>query len=293
MGSSAGTVPADDDVLYVNTEGTFGVSSAGYWWSRLAALLLRVIYVLPQADHPAHTLLFSDDGFITRVGPAFHKTILLVFLIVEIFSVPLSWKKVEGGLEVDWVGYWISIEVFKIGVLQKRQAWALVWCQKMASSEVVLVRSLREGLETLIFLAASGKTLLGADALVDLSLPSWGFRADAADREPHTALVTSTSQQRCSEGLRGKEVCCWRGLREQAPWAFEAGDPFRVIASLELLAGIVEIALATDSQINEALQREGTTTKFPLCLNSDGTRGTALGSRPFARSPLAPQRSQY
>ena len=91
-------------MLYVNTAGTFGVSSAGYWWSRLAALLLRVIYVLLGADHRANIPLFSDDGFRTGVGPAFHKTISLVFLIQEIFSVPLSWKKVEGCLDVDWEG---------------------------------------------------------------------------------------------------------------------------------------------------------------------------------------------
>ena len=67
VGSSAGTVPADGGVLYVNTVGTFGVSNAGYWWSRHAALLLRVIYVLLGADHLAHIPLFSDDGVI----PAF------------------------------------------------------------------------------------------------------------------------------------------------------------------------------------------------------------------------------
>ena len=85
---SSGAVPADDDVLYVNTVGTFGVSSAGYWWSRLAALPLGVICVLVGADHPAYILLFSDDGFITGVGPAFYKAILLLFLVLEILSVP-------------------------------------------------------------------------------------------------------------------------------------------------------------------------------------------------------------
>ena len=37
--SSAGAVPADDDVLHVNTVGTLEVSSAGYWWSRLESHL--------------------------------------------------------------------------------------------------------------------------------------------------------------------------------------------------------------------------------------------------------------
>ena len=71
--NSEGALRADDDVLYVNTVSTVGVSSAGYWRLRLAALLLRVIHVLLGALHPAHMLLVSDDGCITRVGPAFHK----------------------------------------------------------------------------------------------------------------------------------------------------------------------------------------------------------------------------
>ena len=45
---------------------------------------------------------------------------------------------------------------------------------------------------------------------------SWDFRADAADREPHAALVTSTSQQRCLEGLR-----------------VAAGEVFRIDAKVE------------------------------------------------------------
>ena len=34
----------------------------------------------------------------------------------------------------------------------------------------------------------------------------------------------------------------------------------------DYVAGIVEIAVATDNQSTEELQRKGTTTKFPLCL---------------------------
>ena len=212
VGSSAGTVPADDNVLYVNTSVTLGVSNAGYWWSRLAAfaLLLRVIYVLPGTDHPAYLLLFSDDGLKTGVGLAFHKTILLVFSILEIFSVPLSWKKAKGGLEVDWVGYWISIEAFKNGVSQKRQAWALEWCQKMASSEVVLVRSLREGFGRLTFPA--GPVHQVRPFLVPMYVWTSACPLGAFVRMTSRCAGYSTSQLGCLEGLRGKEGCCWRGL---------------------------------------------------------------------------------
>ena len=181
----------------MNTVGTLGVSSAGYWWSRLAALLLRVIYVLRGADHPAYILLFSHDGFITAVGPAFHKTILLVVLILEIFSVPLSWKKVKGGLEVDWVGYWTKA-IFGAGMVpedrQQRSRLGKMFARILAGP----VHQVRPYLGPMY------------------AWTSWDFRADAADREPHAALVTSTSQQRCLEGLR-----------------VAAGEVFRIDAKVE------------------------------------------------------------
>ena len=36
--------PSDDDEVLLNTVGTFGISSAGYWWGRLAAAIVRAIH---------------------------------------------------------------------------------------------------------------------------------------------------------------------------------------------------------------------------------------------------------
>ena len=62
-----------------------GFAATSYWWSRLVALLLRVICVFFWADHPAYVLpiLQRFDG------PAFHETMLFVILILNIFSVQL------------------------------------------------------------------------------------------------------------------------------------------------------------------------------------------------------------
>ena len=84
-------------------------------------------------------------------------------------------------------------------------------CQQRSRFGEVLAGRLREAYFP-SWPSTSGKALLGTDVRVDLSLPSSGFHADAADRDTHAALVTSISQQRCWEGLRGKEGCCWRGL---------------------------------------------------------------------------------
>ena len=45
----------DDDDVFLNTCGTFGVASAGYWWSRLFAIVLRLTYWLCGSGHPSST----------------------------------------------------------------------------------------------------------------------------------------------------------------------------------------------------------------------------------------------
>ena len=73
--------------------------------------------------------------------------------------------------------------------------------------------------------------------------------------------------------------------KQNAPWAFQRGEPFRVVASLELLgalvsvmtllpeadwsrpadsSGIVTIGCATDNQGNSFLMDKLLTTKYPL-----------------------------
>ena len=38
--------PKSSDTVYINKVGTFGVSSAGYWWARLFGLIIRILFWL-------------------------------------------------------------------------------------------------------------------------------------------------------------------------------------------------------------------------------------------------------
>eukprot|EP00973_Karenia_brevis_P085133 11816238-Karenia_brevis.AAC.1 len=46
--------------VWVNTVGTFGVGSAGYWWARLGSGLGRVVLSL-MAQEDFWAFLFADD----------------------------------------------------------------------------------------------------------------------------------------------------------------------------------------------------------------------------------------
>ena len=56
-------VPGDpaSQTVYVNQVGTFGLSCASYWWTRIAACGLRLTYHLLGPDFPLDLLLYADD----------------------------------------------------------------------------------------------------------------------------------------------------------------------------------------------------------------------------------------
>ena len=48
--------------VWLNCVGTYGISSAGYWWGRLAAgALVRLFYYLVSGVGDQDMLLYSDD----------------------------------------------------------------------------------------------------------------------------------------------------------------------------------------------------------------------------------------
>ena len=49
------------DTTWVNRGGTFGISSAAYWWARTAGCILRCVYGLLGPSWPLELLLFADD----------------------------------------------------------------------------------------------------------------------------------------------------------------------------------------------------------------------------------------
>jgi hypothetical protein len=43
----------------------------------------------------------------------------------------LKWPKVRGGVQLEWVGYWLDFARFEIGVSAQRAAWAATWLSEI------------------------------------------------------------------------------------------------------------------------------------------------------------------
>ena len=91
--------------MWVNTVGTYGVSSAGYWWARVAAaLLVRLFhYILsPAGDQDA--LLHADDLFTTVGTKQEIVDIGAMLLIWEALGTPWKWCKFRRGYSCKATG---------------------------------------------------------------------------------------------------------------------------------------------------------------------------------------------
>ena len=82
-----------------------------------------------------HTL-FADDGLVGKDFPSAPLSILMVMLLFIVLKVPLSWKKIQGGVEVDYVGYRLSLSSYAVGLSEKRANWLNRWLTEKAEKGV-------------------------------------------------------------------------------------------------------------------------------------------------------------
>ena len=312
--------------VWVNTVGTFGVSSAGYWWGRAGALVVRLTHYLTPMLLALWLLLYADDGMASGRGARYDRAILFHLFVLEVLGTPFKWQKVRGGIQVDWIGYWIDIGRFEIGISQSRADWCVKWLTDKSRERRVRLGELREGLGRLVFVAGPlehlrpllgplfawasqgrnrhARPLLPAMLLLILdfiasqlqSCRAIGCREPAKDAGEIFRLDAKAAGNDVAiggwlsaGGVSTKEAP-WFAValtKANAPWAFHRGEPFRVVASLELLgalvsvmtllpeadwarpadsSGIVTIGCATDNQGNSFLMDKLLTTKFPLGL---------------------------
>ena len=222
------------------------------------------------------------------------RDVLLHMFVLVVLNLPLSWKKVHGGVEAECIGYWLDMTRFELGISASRAGWAVRWLSDKATEGRVKLGELREGLGRLsrsklpIMVVLILKYLAGELASFR-TMPCQKranflgevFRLDAK-AEGDTVAVGGW---RSAGGAKAAEAK-WFSVsltRATAPWAFARGEPFRAIAALELLASLIglmvlvpeceaagetsailTLSCGTDNQGNSYLLDRMLTTKYPL-----------------------------
>ena len=126
-----------DPALFINKVGTFGISSASLWWSRLFGIVGRMVG-RAMLNHFLFQLAFVDDLHANFFGPRKHVNALLWLVLYLMVGTPFAWKELKGGLRVAFIGYELDYGNFRVGMLDARGTWLVSWIQEARRSRFVV-----------------------------------------------------------------------------------------------------------------------------------------------------------
>ena len=141
------------ETIWVNKVGTFGVSSASYWWTRLMGTVGRLVGNAMGTEYN-YQLIYVDDLHVVVFGERKFLTLWMMLAAYEALGTPFQYAKFAGGIEVTFVGFQLDYGRCKMGVTAKRGLWLLNFIKEMEEARyTVHMRRFGEFLGRLAFLA--------------------------------------------------------------------------------------------------------------------------------------------
>ena len=126
------------DVVWCNKVGTFGISSAPYWWARLFSLIGRFVsYIL--GNELFYHMVYVDDLNGAFLGERKFVNLLVWILAFEVAGTPFGYHKFSGGITVSFVGYQLQYDSCQVGISDRRGRWLVDWIDKAQSDSFVVV----------------------------------------------------------------------------------------------------------------------------------------------------------
>lgn len=126
-----------DVEVFVNTVGTFGFSTAGHWWGRLAAMLIRLAHYAWGRELAGRIMIFADDGLALFPASTFRRSASAVIALYAVLGFDLKWPKIRGGIESQWIGYWLQLSAYWLWISEKRRNWVVSWIDKVLAGKDV------------------------------------------------------------------------------------------------------------------------------------------------------------
>ncbi|CAE7247487.1 unnamed protein product [Symbiodinium natans] len=281
--------------VWVNTVGTFGISSAAYHWSRLFGCIGRWVHRVMLTVWQMQ-VVFADDLHLLTAGQHKFLTMWMCLAAYELVGTPFAYRKFRGGTVVDFVGYEISYSEWRAGISERRCSWLVKWILEAEQADWIVVgRSVIElaghsgSKPVLVYLCLIFVRRQLQDRgrlvrpVVDWRASRQAFRADAKCAPNRVVL---------GGWLLGKEgiprKAPWFSLAlspSEAPWLFKPnGESQWASTAAELLASYVALVAfgllegsrafgdtfdavlvgGTDNQATPQAQARGSSASWPL-----------------------------
>ena len=114
------TLPADQGLLCFRHCGrlyqcltlNFGARASGFYWARVAGLLVRLTHKFRWLPHSA--LIYVDDilALLEKSSAPLMASLLVVLL--QVLRVPMSWRKAKLSTRVSWIGWQFDFRTYTV-----------------------------------------------------------------------------------------------------------------------------------------------------------------------------------
>ena len=143
----------NSNTVWINKVGTFGLSPASFWWSRLYGIIGRVV-ARCLLQHAFYHFAYVDDVHPTFYGKRMYINFLVWLILQEMIGVPFAYHKFRGKTLVAFIGYELDYGSRLVGLSEARGAWVRSWVEEARKARfVVSVRRFAEFLGRLGFVA--------------------------------------------------------------------------------------------------------------------------------------------
>ena len=113
-------LPADQGLLCFRHRGrlyqcktlNFGARASGFYWARVAGLLVRLVHRFWWVSHSA--LIYVDDLISILEKSSAPLLAALLVVLLQILNVPMSWHKAKLSASVIWIGWQLDFRTFTV-----------------------------------------------------------------------------------------------------------------------------------------------------------------------------------
>ena len=256
-------------VVWVNTVGTFGLSVASFWWSRLFGLVGRTV-ARALLQEWFYQLCFVDDIHGVFSGEHKFRNLVMWFALYLALGTPFSFKKFRGGFRVPFVGFELDDSTWRVGMSDARGSWVVSWIRDAKAKRfVVQVRLFREFLGRLGFV--SRIVVWIKPHLAPLYAWSSAVARSTVAKLPETVILTLMYLEKTLDEFTFKVNPCLKPKHQVAGFRTDAkcADGFVVIAGWEL---------SDDSLGSRWFSLRLTPTEAPYLFDEQGKSQWASGS---------------
>ena len=92
----------------------FGARASGWYWGRVAGLMVRTSHALLAHGHALWQYVDDLLAWLDRISSPLWASLLVVLFLI--LGIPMSWHKAALDVEVDWIGWRISVLTWSISI---------------------------------------------------------------------------------------------------------------------------------------------------------------------------------